>query len=144
MIRDEHGAKMSKSSGNVIDPLHIINGVSLDTLIAELHGGNIREDKIAKFEKQKRQKFEDGIPACGADALRFGLSSLLVQRSINLNVNTVIGYRMFCNKIWQATKLALGYFGDAGDDEKSKETLIDDKYLSNFLKNNKQAIISGN
>ena len=142
MVRDEHGAKMSKSSGNVIDPLHIINGVSLDILIKELHSGNIREDKITKFEKQKRLKFPDGIPPCGADALRYGLSSLLVQRSINLNVNTVIGKRMFCNKIWQATKLALGYFGDANDDEKSKETHIDYDYLSNFLDNNPEVTIS--
>eukprot|EP01084_Bolivina_argentea_P262556 444046_1 len=93
MVRDEKGAKMSKSSGNVIDPLHIINGVKLQTLLDELHSGNIRNDVIHKFEKQKKSKFPNGIAPCGADALRFGLSTLLVQRSINLNVRTVIGKR---------------------------------------------------
>jgi len=134
MVRDEHGAKMSKSSGNVLDPLHIIGGCELQTLIAELHGGNIREDKIAKFEKIKRKKFEDGIAPCGADALRFGLSTLLVQRSINLNVNTVIGYRLFCNKIWNATGFTLKYLEEAHE-EKSSATApsrVDFAYRCNF------------
>ena len=134
MVRDEAGAKMSKSSGNVVDPLHIIGGVGLDTLIEELHGGNIREDKIAKFEKEKRRKFPKGIVRCGADALRFGLSTLLVQRSINLNVQTVIGYRLFCNKLWNATKMAVAEksgFGNTDDAERRGIT-FDHRYLSGF------------
>jgi len=135
MVKDEHGAKMSKSSGNVIDPLHIVDGVTLQTLKDELYGGNIRNDHIHKFEKEKEKKFPHGIPRCGADALRFGLSSLLVQRSINLNVNTVIGYRMFCNKIWNATKLALTYIVES-------EQQIDMTRLSSSMSTMDQWIIS--
>jgi len=136
MVRDERGAKMSKSSGNVVDPLHIIGGCELETLISELHGGNIREDKVAKFEKLKRAQFPDGIAPCGADALRFGLSTLLVQRSINLNVNTVIGYRLFCNKIWNATAFTLKYFEDDKSQSTNAPTRVDFAYLCEFTKAN--------
>jgi len=103
MVKDKHGGKMSKSKGNVIDPLHIIDGTTLDVLVKELHRGNLKPEEAKKAEKDKRKDFPEGIPACGADALRFGLLDYLAQgRSINLDVARVVGWRRFGNKIWQA------------------------------------------
>jgi len=103
MVKDRKGGKMSKSKGNVIDPLHIINGVSLDVLVKELYRGNLKDEDAKAAEQEKRSEFPEGIVACGADALRFGLLDYLAQgRSINLDVSRVVGWRKFANKIWQA------------------------------------------
>ncbi|VDM97144.1 unnamed protein product [Thelazia callipaeda] len=108
MIRDAHGRKMSKSLGNVIDPLNVIHGISLTELNKMLESGNLdpKELKIAK-EGQARD-YPHGIPECGTDALRFALMSYTGQgRDINLDVLRVQGYRFFCNKIWQASRFTL-------------------------------------
>ncbi|MFH4974910.1 hypothetical protein AB6A40_001619 [Gnathostoma spinigerum] len=112
MIRDAHGRKMSKSLGNVVDPLDVIHGVSLSELNAKLEKGNLdpKELKVAK-EGQARD-YPQGIPECGTDALRFALMAYTGQgRDINLDVLRIQGYRFFCNKIWQASKFTLTQLG---------------------------------
>lgn len=113
MVRDKEGRKMSKSLGNVIDPLEVIGGCSLQALQDRLDGGNLAEKEVARAKKNNELEFPDGIPECGSDALRFGLLAYTVQgRDINLDVKRVVGYRMFCNKLWQATRFALTFVAD--------------------------------
>ena len=113
MVRDKDGRKMSKSLGNVIDPLEVIDGCPLETLIDRLKAGNLRASEVQRAEKAHRDDFPDGIPKCGTDALRIGLLAYTVQgRDINLDIKRVVGYRMFCNKLWNAVRFMLGVFGD--------------------------------
>ncbi|KIY63886.1 hypothetical protein CYLTODRAFT_425719 [Cylindrobasidium torrendii FP15055 ss-10] len=108
MIRDAHGRKMSKSLGNVIDPLDVIRGVSLETLHAKLREGNLDEKEIVKAASGQKKDFPNGIPQCGTDALRFALCAYSSGgRDINLEILRVEGYRKFCNKIFNATKFAM-------------------------------------
>mmetsp|Transcript_8007 Transcript_8007/g.18632 ORF Transcript_8007/g.18632 Transcript_8007/m.18632 type:complete len:1048 (+) Transcript_8007:159-3302(+) len=112
MVRDAHGRKMSKSLGNVIDPLEVIDGISLEDLHKKLYEGNLPEKEIEKAKKGQKEDYPDGIPECGADALRFGLLAYTLQgRNVNLDINRVVGYRHFCNKVWNATRFGLMYFG---------------------------------
>lgn len=105
MVCDSEGKKMSKSRGNVIDPLEIIDGTSLENLLNKVKNSTLpKAQQDASIRKQKHE-FAKGIPECGSDALRFGLLSYMVQsRSINLNINKIISFRQFCNKIWQTFK----------------------------------------
>ncbi len=104
---------MSKSLGNVIDPLEVINGCTLETLLAKLDAGNLPAKEIARAKKDQQADFPDGIPECGSDALRFGLLAYTVQgRDVNLDMKRVVGYRMFCNKLWNATRFALQFVSD--------------------------------
>ncbi|KAH7482313.1 putative valine--tRNA ligase, mitochondrial [Phytophthora ramorum] len=108
MVRDKAGRKMSKSLGNVVDPLHVINGISLEQLLTDLQGGNVGPRELKKAEKELKKEFPKGIPTCGADALRFTLASYLQQgRQINMDVQRVVSYRHFCNKVWNAVRYAL-------------------------------------
>ena len=113
MVRDKDGRKMSKSLGNVIDPLEVINGCSLESLHAKLDAGNLPPKEIARAKKDQTTDFPDGIPECGSDALRFGLLAYTVQgRDISLDIKRVVGYRQFCNKLWNATCFALKTLSD--------------------------------
>ena len=113
MVRDKDGRKMSKSLGNVIDPLEVINGCSLESLHAKLDGGNLPPKEVVKAKQDQATDFPDGIPECGSDALRFGLLAYMVQiRDINLDIKRVVGYRQFCNKLWNATRFALQFLSD--------------------------------
>lgn len=108
LVRDAHGRKMSKSLGNVINPIDIIDGASLDKLHGQLLQGNLDPKEIAKAQAGQRKDFPKGIPQCGADALRFTLCNYVSGgRDVNLDTNRVEGYRHFCNKLWNATKFAL-------------------------------------
>ena len=110
MVRDEKGQKMSKSKGNVIDPLEVMDGCTLDALISKITDSNLPEGEIKEATIEKKKKFPTGIPECGTDALRFGLLSYMIQSSINLDVQRVVGYRQFCNKLWNIVKFALTNF----------------------------------
>lgn len=113
MVRDKEGKKMSKSLGNVIDPLEVIGGCSLESLQQRLEAGNLPAKEVARAKKNNQAEFPDGIPECGSDALRFGLMAYMTQgRDINLDVKRVVGYRMFCNKLWNATRFALQFVQD--------------------------------
>jgi len=113
MVRDKEGRKMSKSLGNVIDPLEVIQGCTLNNLLAKLDGGNLPQKEIQKSKKDQTKDFPDGIPECGSDALRFGLLAYTVQgRDVSLDIKRVVGYRNFCNKLWNATRFALQFLAD--------------------------------
>ena len=108
MIRDKYGRKMSKSLGNVIDPLDVINGCTLEGMLEKIRHGNLDPSEVERASEGKRQDFPEGIPMCGADALRFGLLAYTIQGiNINLDIQRVIGYRNFCNKLWNAVKFGL-------------------------------------
>lgn len=94
IIRDKDGKKMSKSSGNVIDPVEIIDGTTLENLKKKVLEGNLPQNEIERNLKSKEQDFPDGIPECGSDALRFGLLAYM-QRALNINLDVlrIIGYR---------------------------------------------------
>jgi valyl-tRNA synthetase len=109
LIRDSEGRKMSKSLGNVIDPLDIINGIELEALHAKLLTGNLKEDEVERATKYQKTAFPGGIPECGADALRFTLLSYTTGGGdINFDIKVMHAYRRFCNKVWQASKFVLG------------------------------------
>lgn len=108
MIRDAHGRKMSKSLGNVIDPIDVIQGLPLEDLHQKLYEGNLDEKEIVKAKAGQKKDFPKGIPQCGTDALRFALCAYSGGgRDINLEILRVEGYRKFCNKIFNATKFAM-------------------------------------
>lgn len=112
MIRDAHGRKMSKSLGNVIDPLDVIRGVTLEDLNRQLTTGNLDAKELAIAQAGQARDYPKGIPECGTDALRFALLAYTSQgRDINLDVLRVQGYRFFCNKIWQAVRFTLMQLG---------------------------------
>uniref|UniRef100_A0A8C3IBX1 Valine--tRNA ligase, mitochondrial n=1 Tax=Chrysemys picta bellii TaxID=8478 RepID=A0A8C3IBX1_CHRPI len=113
LVRDAHGRKMSKSLGNVVDPLDVIHGASLQDLQGRLRDGNLDPQEVAIAMEGQRRDFPQGIPECGTDALRFALCSHRVQGDdINLDVATVLSSRHFCNKVWNAVRFTLGALGE--------------------------------
>jgi len=111
IVRDAYGRKMSKSLGNVIDPIWMMNGITLKEMQDTLKLGNLVEKEIEKASQGMAKEYKDGIPECGADALRYGLLAYTLQgRFINLDIKRVFGWRLFCNKIWNAVKFALSNF----------------------------------
>uniref|UniRef100_A0AAY4C272 Valine--tRNA ligase, mitochondrial n=1 Tax=Denticeps clupeoides TaxID=299321 RepID=A0AAY4C272_9TELE len=107
LVRDKHGRKMSKSLGNVIDPLDVISGVSLERLQEKVKEGNLDPRETTVAMEAQRKDFPKGIPECGADAMRFALCSHKIH-DINLSVSQVLSCRHFCNKMWQTVKFTLG------------------------------------
>jgi len=113
MIRDAHGRKMSKSLGNVIDPIDVIEGITLEELHKKLEMGNLDPKEIKKAKEGQKTDYPNGIPECGTDALRFALCAYTsTGRDLNLDILRVEGYRRFSNKLWNATRFALMKLGD--------------------------------
>jgi valyl-tRNA synthetase len=113
LIRDSEGRKMSKSLGNVVDPLDIISGIPLEKLHEKLYQGVLDPAEIENAIKYQKKAFPDGIPQCGTDAMRFALCAYSTGgMDINMDIKVIHGYRKFCNKIYQATRFVLGKLGD--------------------------------
>ena len=130
LIRDENGDKMSKSKGNVIDPLDIVDGIELEALVAKRTSGLMQPQMAATIEKNTRKQYPSGMAPHGTDALRFTFAALASpSRDIRFDLARVAGYRNFCNKLWNAARFVSMTVGDTAPTGGAAELSVADRWI---------------